>query len=325
MTARRAVSEETGTTAACSKVRPAGLWTSLSARAAAYSANEPRLMPKTSSPTAKPVDRRADGDDRAGHVEPGHRVLRSAEAEREAHSVGRAGHQVPGAAVEPGRVLPDEDLVVARSRGRDPVEAACGRRRRSAPARSPAWCRAPRDGGGLGGGLRLGAMVVSILWSPRPYLVREPYLTKYEMLESGITMTRTDSDAPSTRATEPRTRAARGDRRSPTRAGSARSPSARWPQALGVKPMSVYHHVANKEQILDGIVDIVFGEIELPSPDGEWRDRDPPPFGVGPAGPAPAPVGHRPAGVAHHTRARRRCATTTPTSPPARRRASRWR
>jgi hypothetical protein len=35
--------------------------------------------------------------------------------------------------------------------------------------------------------------------------------------------------------------------------------------------MSVYHHVANKEQILDGIVDLVFGEIELPSPDGEWR------------------------------------------------------
>jgi AcrR family transcriptional regulator len=42
-------------------------------------------------------------------------------------------------------------------------------------------------------------------------------------------------------------------------------------QALGVKPMSVYHHVANKEQILDGIVDLVFAEIELPSPDGEWR------------------------------------------------------
>ncbi len=44
-------------------------------------------------------------------------------------------------------------------------------------------------------------------------------------------------------------------------------------QALGVKPMSVYHHVANKEQILDGIVDLVFGEIELPSPDGEWRSE----------------------------------------------------
>jgi AcrR family transcriptional regulator len=40
---------------------------------------------------------------------------------------------------------------------------------------------------------------------------------------------------------------------------------------LGVKPMSLYHHVANKDDILDGIVDTVFGEIELPAPDGEWR------------------------------------------------------
>jgi AcrR family transcriptional regulator len=40
---------------------------------------------------------------------------------------------------------------------------------------------------------------------------------------------------------------------------------------LGVKPMSVYHHVANKEEILDGIVDLVFGEIELPAPDGDWQ------------------------------------------------------
>ena len=42
-------------------------------------------------------------------------------------------------------------------------------------------------------------------------------------------------------------------------------------QELGVKPMSVYHHVANKSEILDGIVDIVFGEIELPSAGGDWR------------------------------------------------------
>ncbi|WP_037364036.1 TetR/AcrR family transcriptional regulator [Nakamurella lactea] len=40
---------------------------------------------------------------------------------------------------------------------------------------------------------------------------------------------------------------------------------------LGVKPMSVYHHVANKDEILDGIVDRVFAEIELPEPDGDWR------------------------------------------------------
>lgn len=42
---------------------------------------------------------------------------------------------------------------------------------------------------------------------------------------------------------------------------------------LGVKPMSVYHHVANKDEILDGIVDLVFSEIELPSDDGDWRSQ----------------------------------------------------
>lgn len=42
---------------------------------------------------------------------------------------------------------------------------------------------------------------------------------------------------------------------------------------LDVKPMAVYHYVANKDEILDGLVDIVFGEIDLPSPDGEWRDE----------------------------------------------------
>ena len=42
---------------------------------------------------------------------------------------------------------------------------------------------------------------------------------------------------------------------------------------LGVKPMSVYHHVANKDEILDGIVDIVFSQIELPEANGEWRSE----------------------------------------------------
>jgi AcrR family transcriptional regulator len=42
---------------------------------------------------------------------------------------------------------------------------------------------------------------------------------------------------------------------------------------LGVKPMSVYHHVANKDEILDSIVDQVFSEIELPSPGGDWRSE----------------------------------------------------
>jgi AcrR family transcriptional regulator len=42
-------------------------------------------------------------------------------------------------------------------------------------------------------------------------------------------------------------------------------------QELGVKPMALYYHVANKAQILDGIVDLVFSEIELPHSDGDWR------------------------------------------------------
>jgi AcrR family transcriptional regulator len=44
-------------------------------------------------------------------------------------------------------------------------------------------------------------------------------------------------------------------------------------QELGVKPMALYYHVANKDEILDGIVDLVFSEIELPSADGDWRSE----------------------------------------------------
>lgn len=40
---------------------------------------------------------------------------------------------------------------------------------------------------------------------------------------------------------------------------------------LGVKPMSVYHHVPTKDAILDGIVDLVFAEIELPEIGGDWE------------------------------------------------------
>jgi AcrR family transcriptional regulator len=43
--------------------------------------------------------------------------------------------------------------------------------------------------------------------------------------------------------------------------------------SMGTKPMSLYHYVANKDEILDGIVDLVFGEIDLPSPGGDWRNE----------------------------------------------------
>ncbi len=40
---------------------------------------------------------------------------------------------------------------------------------------------------------------------------------------------------------------------------------------LGVKAMSLYNHVANKDDILVGMVDIVVGEMELPLGAGDWK------------------------------------------------------
>ncbi len=42
-------------------------------------------------------------------------------------------------------------------------------------------------------------------------------------------------------------------------------------QVLGVEAMSLYNHVANKDDILNGIVDIVESGIELPAPGAEWK------------------------------------------------------
>jgi AcrR family transcriptional regulator len=42
-------------------------------------------------------------------------------------------------------------------------------------------------------------------------------------------------------------------------------------QELGVEAMSLYNHVANKDEILGGIADIVGSEIYLPSPRTGWR------------------------------------------------------
>ncbi len=41
--------------------------------------------------------------------------------------------------------------------------------------------------------------------------------------------------------------------------------------AVGVEAMSLYNHVANKDDLLDGMIDLVFAEIELPSSDEDWR------------------------------------------------------
>jgi AcrR family transcriptional regulator len=42
-------------------------------------------------------------------------------------------------------------------------------------------------------------------------------------------------------------------------------------QELGVEAMTLYYHVANKDDILNGIVDMVVSEMELPRHDVDWR------------------------------------------------------
>jgi AcrR family transcriptional regulator len=45
----------------------------------------------------------------------------------------------------------------------------------------------------------------------------------------------------------------------------------RLARELGVEAASLYHHVKGKDEILDGLVDAVSAEIELPSPAEGWR------------------------------------------------------
>jgi AcrR family transcriptional regulator len=41
--------------------------------------------------------------------------------------------------------------------------------------------------------------------------------------------------------------------------------------AVGVEAMSLYNHVANKDDLLDGMIDVVFGEIDLPRGEADWK------------------------------------------------------
>ena len=44
-------------------------------------------------------------------------------------------------------------------------------------------------------------------------------------------------------------------------------------QALDVVPMALYRHVANKDELLDGLVDVVVGEIDPPLEGADWKTR----------------------------------------------------
>src|SRR6478752_7154761 len=45
----------------------------------------------------------------------------------------------------------------------------------------------------------------------------------------------------------------------------------RLAQELDVAPMALYRHVANKDDLVDAMIDLVFAEIELPADDIGWK------------------------------------------------------
>src|SRR3712207_196487 len=42
---------------------------------------------------------------------------------------------------------------------------------------------------------------------------------------------------------------------------------------LGVEAMSLYNHVPNKSALLDGMVEVLLGELKIPSENGDWEER----------------------------------------------------
>jgi AcrR family transcriptional regulator len=81
---------------------------------------------------------------------------------------------------------------------------------------------------------------------------------------------------------------------------------------LGVKPMSLYHYVAGKDEILDGI-----GRRRLAVGDAPASD-------LGPSRAEAPPLGDRPPWSREPPRAPRRCDTATRPSAPCAEPASRW-
>ena len=87
----------------------------------------------------------------------------------------------------------------------------------------------------------------------------------------------TDGVKGTTRAPVTRDLALRAAMALADRDGLASLSMRRLARELGIEAMSVYHHLKNKEDLLDGMVDLVFTEITPPVPGQDWqtvlRDR----------------------------------------------------
>ena len=224
----------------------------------AYSAKAPAAQPKTSSPGSKFGHVAADGLDGPGDVGAGNRVLRLAQPGREAHDERGPGHEDPVTDMDGRGVDADQDLV--------------------GPDLGPAHVR------------ELQRLVGAVLvlndclhgWTPFALRckVRQPrlYGVKSELStpgwvaigverESMTTQTkRTQERAPLSRELVLQTALRLADQ------GGLESLSMRkLGQELGVEAMALYYHFANRDAIVDGIVDLVFGEVELPPTGPDWR------------------------------------------------------
>jgi len=80
-----------------------------------------------------------------------------------------------------------------------------------------------------------------------------------------------ESDNPRKRAALSRERVLRGAAAVADASGIGALTMRSLARELGVKPMSLYHYVAGKDDILDGIVDLVFSEIDVPAAGGDWQ------------------------------------------------------
>ena len=97
------------------------------------------------------------------------------------------------------------------------------------------------------------------------------YRTKYENAIVLSTMPRAANPARSVRVPLNRARVLTGALEVADEGGVESLTIRSLAEHLGAKPMALYHYVANKNEILDGIVDLVYAEIDLPVPGGDWR------------------------------------------------------
>ena len=281
---------EIGIAAACSKVRSAGFGTSLSAGVTASSANEPaRRCPSPRRPGRKPVTFAPTASTVPATSQP-----RTATFGRRNPSIGRAMYGIPAmmchtSGPRAGRVHPDEDVVLAHHGLLDVAELQ--HVRRAVPILHDRLHRVlPLVGGA--------SVCTPYTHDAERYVYGVHLSSRTREGERMSTEARGSRDrgarAPLTRERVLRTAVALADQ------GGVESLSMRkLAQELGVVPMALYKHVANKDELLDGMVDVVVGEIDPPLERRRLEDGDARADPLGPARASASSLGVARDGVAH--------------------------